>query len=81
MTNQRLPNAATYVALGRALRELRRASGLTQVEAAERIGIRSEFVSSVERGVRGMRWHTLLLMLDAYGVGLRDLADTVERQA
>jgi transcriptional regulator with XRE-family HTH domain len=79
MTNPSLPSAAEYAALGRALRELRRSAGLTQVEAAEIVGIRSTFVSLIERGERGMRWHTLLAMLRAYGADLRDLADALDR--
>ncbi len=78
MTNPRLPHAEDYAALGRALRALRRKAGLTQVQAAEAIGIRSEFVSAVERGVRGMRWHTLLLTLRAYNATLRDLVNEIE---
>jgi transcriptional regulator with XRE-family HTH domain len=79
MTNTMLPHAADYVALGRALGVLRRRAALTQVQAAERIGIRSQFVSEVERGRRGMRWHTLLITLDAYDAGLRELAEEIER--
>jgi transcriptional regulator with XRE-family HTH domain len=79
MTNPSLPSAAEYAALGRALRELRRSAGLTQVEAAEIVGIRSTFVSLIERGERGMRWHTLLAMLRAYGADLRGLADALDR--
>ena len=56
MTNPRLPHANDYVALGQALAQLRHAAGLTQVQAGERIGVRSQFVSEVETGRRGMRW-------------------------
>ncbi len=80
MVNPRLPAASEYTALGRALRELRRAAGLTQVQAAEVIGIRSTFVSLIERGERGMRWHTLLAFLAAYDSNLHALADAIERQ-
>jgi XRE family transcriptional regulator, fatty acid utilization regulator len=79
MTNPSLPSAAEYAALGRALRDLRRGAGLTQAEAAELVGIRSTFVSLIERGQRGMRWHTLQAMLRAYGADLRDLADAFDR--
>ena len=79
MTNPSLPSAAEYAALGRALRELRRSAGLTQKQAAEIVGIRSTFVSLIERGERGMRWHTLLAMLRAYGASLQDLADALDR--
>jgi transcriptional regulator with XRE-family HTH domain len=78
MSNPRLPSADEYAALGRALRELRRQAGLTQVQAAEIVGIRSTFVSLIERGERGMRWHTLLAFLRAYGADLRDLADALD---
>jgi len=80
MTNPRLPSASEYAALGRALRELRRSAGLTQKQAGEIIGIRSTFVSLVERGERGMRWHTLQAMLRAYGADLHALADAIEQQ-
>ena len=79
MTSPKLPHAAEYRALGRALRELRRSAGLTQVRAADTVGIRSTFVSEVERGNRGLRWHTLLIFLRTYGVGLRELAEAIER--
>jgi transcriptional regulator with XRE-family HTH domain len=80
MTNPRLPHANDYVALGQALAQLRHAAGLTQVQAGERIGVRSQFVSEVETGRRGMRWHTLLIVLDVYGATLHDLADAIEGQ-
>ena len=79
MTNPSLPSADEYAALGRAMRELRRTAGLTQVEAAEIIGIRSTFVSLIERGERGMRWHTLQAFLRAYGTDFRALADALDR--
>ncbi len=79
MTNPSLPSAAEYAALGRAMRELRRAAGLTQVEAAQMLDIRSTFVSLIERGERGMRWHTLQALLRTYGADLRDLADALDR--
>jgi transcriptional regulator with XRE-family HTH domain len=80
MPKPRLPSASEYAELGRALRELRREAGLTQVQAAEIIGVRSTFVSLVERGERGMRWHTLLALLRAYESDLHALADAIERQ-
>jgi transcriptional regulator with XRE-family HTH domain len=78
MSKPRLPAAEEYVALGRALRQLRREAGLTQVEVAEIVGIRSTFVSLIERGERGMRWHILQAFLRAYGADPHQLADEVE---
>jgi transcriptional regulator with XRE-family HTH domain len=79
VTSPKLPNAAEYEVLGRALRTLRRKAGLTQRQAAERVGIRSQFVSEVERGRRGMRWHTLTATVRAYKATLKQLADEIER--
>jgi transcriptional regulator with XRE-family HTH domain len=79
LTSPKLPHASEYKALGRALRELRLTARLTQVQAADAIGIRSKFVSEVERGNRGLRWHTLRSFLRAYQAGLRELADAIER--
>jgi transcriptional regulator with XRE-family HTH domain len=93
MTSPKLPNTAEYEALGRALRALRRKAGLTQAQAAERIGrkagltqaqaaervhIRPQFVSEVENGRRGMRWHTLTATVRAYGATLAQLAAEIE---
>ncbi len=80
MPSPKLPHAADYQALGRALRGLRECAGLTQVQAAERAGIRSKFVSEVERGNRGLRWHTLLALLRAYDSDLRALAGAIDEQ-
>jgi transcriptional regulator with XRE-family HTH domain len=56
-------------------------AGLTQVQAGEKAGVRSEFVSAVERGRRGVQWSTLLALLRAYDADLRDLADEIEAAA
>jgi len=77
MTDPDLPSADDYVALGRALRELRRAADLTQEQAAAKIGIGATFISQIENGHRGMRWHTLLAVLAAYGADLHALADAI----
>jgi XRE family transcriptional regulator, fatty acid utilization regulator len=68
-----------YIALGRALAALRRQAGLTQAEGGERAGIRNTHVSSVERGERGLSYRTMLALLRAYGVGLRELVEEIER--
>ncbi len=80
MPTSRLPSASEYAALGRALKELRHEAGLTQKQAGEIIGVRLTFISLVERGERGMRWHTLLALLRAYDADLGALAEAIERQ-
>jgi transcriptional regulator with XRE-family HTH domain len=69
-----------YVILGRALRELRTHAALTQEELAAKVGVGSTYVSQVEHGHRGVRWHTLRKLLEALGADLRQLADAIGRQ-
>lgn len=80
MTSPKTPHPADLATLGRALASLRKAAGLTQVQAGERVSIRPRFVSEVERGNRGMRWATLLKLLDAYSADLHDLADALDAE-
>jgi transcriptional regulator with XRE-family HTH domain len=66
-------------ALGRALAALRHRAGLTQAQGAAQVGIRNTHVSAVERGERGIAYKTMLALLRAYGVGLRELVREIER--
>ena len=79
MAGSKLPHADDYRRLGHALRLLRRRAGMTQREAASTVGIRSEFVSEVERGNRGLRWHMLVALVNAYRSSLAELAKEIER--
>jgi transcriptional regulator with XRE-family HTH domain len=67
--------------LGRALQALREQAGLTQEQLAARIGVHATYVSQVERGRRGVRWHTVMRFLDALEDDLRELAVAIEEQA
>jgi HTH-type transcriptional regulator / antitoxin HipB len=68
-----------YIALGRALAACRRKAGLTQAQAAGRVGIRNTHVSQVERGERGLSYRRMLALLRVYGTSLRELAEMIER--
>lgn len=70
-------SARDYVTLGRALRALRDRAALTQVQLADRVEVGSTFVSQVEHGHRGVRWHTLLRFLAALDADLHQLADAI----
>jgi transcriptional regulator with XRE-family HTH domain len=81
MTNPKLPYSADYQRLGHALALLRRKSGLTQVQAAERASIRPNFLSDVERGRRGIRWHNLVVLVrDVYASRLSELSRIIEAE-
>lgn len=81
--NQPADNATAardQLALGGALRELRRQAGLTQEQVGDRLGTDATFVSRIERGKRGVRWPTLLRFLRVLDADLHQLADAVARQ-
>ena len=74
------PDTDAYRILGKALRELREQAGLTQESLAARVDIGATYVSQVENGHRGIRWHTLLAFLGALDVDLYQLAEAIDKQ-
>ncbi|MGA9876453.1 MAG: helix-turn-helix transcriptional regulator [Solirubrobacteraceae bacterium] len=65
--------------LGQALQILRERAKLTQDELAARLDIHPTYVSQVERGRRGVRWHTVMRFLDAAEASLHQLANAVAK--
>ncbi|HTC60561.1 MAG TPA: helix-turn-helix transcriptional regulator [Solirubrobacteraceae bacterium] len=65
---------------GRALRALRHRASLTQEALAERSGIDVTYVSQVENGRRGVRWHTVMRLLRGLGMSVSDLGAEIDRQ-
>lgn len=65
------------VVLGRALRELRDRAELRQDELGARLGIDATYISQVENGRRGVRWHTVMRFLRALDVTVGDLAAVI----
>jgi HTH-type transcriptional regulator, competence development regulator len=65
------------IILGRALRALREHAEMTQQQLAERIGIDPAVVGRIERGRRGVRWHTVRRFLRALDADLHDLARAI----
>jgi transcriptional regulator with XRE-family HTH domain len=78
MPSPKTTKGPEYVALGAALRKLRKTAGLTQVQAGEKARIRSNFLSQVEGGKRGVTWETFVALLAAYDASLHDFADAYE---
>jgi transcriptional regulator with XRE-family HTH domain len=69
--------ARDQVTIGRALRVLRRLRGITQEELAVRVGTDATYLSQVENGHRGLRWHTVMRFLRALDADLHQLADAI----
>lgn len=68
-----------HLVLGKALREMRDELGLTQEALADRIGVYSTFVGRVERGERGVRWHTVRKFLVGLEVEPSEFGAAIER--
>ncbi len=62
------PRSPEHVALGRAIRELRRAAGISQEVLAERARLHRTYVGGIERGERNVSFGNLLRLADALGV-------------
>lgn len=69
-----------HLVLGKALREMRDDLGLTQEALADRMGVYSTFVGRVERGERGVRWHTVRKFLVGLEVEPSEFGAAIERQ-
>ena len=63
------------VQLGKRVRELRTQAGITQAVLAERIGVSPEFLSRMERGMKGPSLQTIERLAEGLGVAPRDLLD------
>lgn len=64
---------ATKDEIGRRLRAIREARGVTQVELAKLLGIDQSNVSSIERGVRGLTIHQAVKLAKALKVTTDDI--------
>ncbi len=51
---------------------------MTQEQVAEQLGTDATFVSRIERGMRGLRWHTLRRFLRVYDADLHEFARAVD---
>lgn len=65
---RRLDPARFVFAVGRRVRELRRARRLTQEALAEELGVTTAYVQAIERGTRNMTLFTLARVADALAV-------------
>lgn len=58
---------------GRALREARTASGMTQLELASKVGISRERLSAIENNGGGVNATTLFRLCSALGADVREI--------
>ncbi|HWT89982.1 MAG TPA: helix-turn-helix transcriptional regulator [Solirubrobacterales bacterium] len=68
------------IALGRAIRELRREKRLTQEQLALGADLDESYISFIESGRRNLTWGTVRRISKALGVPLPELARRAEEQ-
>lgn len=59
---------AIYEKVGKRVKEVRKKSGLTQEDLAEKIGVSTTYISSIERGLSSPRGEVLVGILNALNV-------------
>lgn len=65
---------AELATLGNAMRSLREAKGLKQIELATAAGVAESQVSDIERGKNNPGWLLLARLLDGLGVDIAEFA-------
>jgi transcriptional regulator with XRE-family HTH domain len=74
------PRAEPQAALGKVVRELREAKGLTQEAVAHVAGVHPTWVSRLESGMLNPSWGMVTRVARALGVQVSDLAKAAERR-
>jgi transcriptional regulator with XRE-family HTH domain len=72
-------HSAEYAIFLKVFRDVRRKSGLTQIDLAGKIGESQSFVSKCERGERRIDLIELRAFCDAFGVTLREFISQFEK--
>lgn len=70
--------SAAHVGLGRAVRQLREAAGLSQEQLAARCGLHRTYVGGIERGERNVSFGNLVKLAGALGIRPSDLLARAE---
>lgn len=73
------PRSEPQPGLGRAIRELREAAGLSQEELAHQADIHPTWISHLESGRNNPSWGTVRRIAAALGVRLSELASLAEQ--
>lgn len=74
------PKAPELVALGRAVRMLRKGAGLSQFAAAQKSGINRTYLGQVENGRRNPTYSTLVWLAHTLDVTVSELVRTAEEE-
>jgi transcriptional regulator with XRE-family HTH domain len=76
-----MPSSPRQARIGKAIKAIRTAQGLTQEELAARADLHPTYVSDVERGVRNPSWDVVARLAEGMGVPAAVIAAEYDRLA
>ncbi len=66
--------------LGRAVKQVRVARGLTQEQVSASSGLHPTYISDIERGARNPSWEAMTKLADGIGVSVADIGRAFDEQ-
>ena len=72
--------ASTQVRLGRAIKQVRVAHGLTQEQVSAASGLHPTYISDIERGARNPSWEAITRLADGIGIATAEIAAHYDTQ-
>jgi transcriptional regulator with XRE-family HTH domain len=76
-----MPSSPRQARIGKAIKAIRTAQGLTQEELAARADLHPTYISDVERGVRNPSWDVVARLAEGMGVPAAVIAAEYDRLA
>ena len=76
-----MPSSPRQARIGKAIKAIRAAQGLTQEELAARADLHPTYISDVERGVRNPSWDVVARLAEGMGVPAAAVAAEYDRLA
>lgn len=70
---------ARHVILGRAVKAVRTAHGLTQEQVSAACGLHATYISDIERGARNPSWEAVARLAEGIGVPAAEIAAEYDR--
>jgi transcriptional regulator with XRE-family HTH domain len=74
-----MPRTSRQARIGKAVKAVRTAQGLTQEDLAAKADLHPTYISDVERGVRNPSWDVIARLAEGMGVPATDIAAEYER--
>lgn len=76
-----MPRTSRQARIGKAVKAVRTAQGLTQEDLAAKADLHPTYISDVERGVRNPSWDVIARLAEGMDVSTTAIASEYDRQA